>query len=128
MVNSILRQRLEAPGLRAVLPLLLSLLTLVSLARVGHADTDPRYRAIKDLGALNGVALQCRYIDQVRRMKQAVVANAPKERSFGLAFDESTNRAFLAFTAEQAACPSGESFARQVGHQIDEVEAVFAVE
>ena len=35
---------------------------------------------------------------------------------------------FLAFIAEQAACPGAEVFARKVGHQIDEVEAVFAVE
>ena len=58
---------------------------------------DPRHQAVKDLGTLNGVALQCRYLDEVRRMKQAVVANAPKQRSFGLAFDEATNQSFLAF-------------------------------
>lgn len=90
------------------------------------ADQDPRYAAVADLGALNGVALQCKYIDQVRRMKGAVVIHAPKERSFGLAFDQATNDAFLAFARNGEACPTHEGLARQVGHQIDRLAEVFA--
>ena len=90
------------------------------------AADDPRYAAVKGLGELNGVALQCRYIDQVRRMKSAVVANAPKERSFGLAFDEATNEAFLAFIRDGESCPAQATLERQVGHQIDTMRAAFA--
>lgn len=99
------------------------LLSLPSLAFT--ADEDPRYAAVKGLGGLNGVALQCKYIDQVRRMKSAVVANAPKERSFGLAFDEATNEAFLAFIRDGKTCPTHATLERQVGHQIDTMRAAF---
>ena len=98
---------------------------LVLSAGVTAAE-DARYRVIRELGELNGIALQCRYIDQVRRMKAAVVLNAPKERSFGLAFDEATNRSFLAFIEEKAVCPHPETFERQVGHQVDALRAAFS--
>jgi hypothetical protein len=92
-----------------------------------HAQSDdPRYRAIGELGTLNGIALQCRYIDQVRRLKSAVVAYAPKERSFGLAFDEATNDAFLRFMREKDVCPAKESFTRLVGHRIDDLKSAFS--
>ncbi len=97
----------------------------LSVPAIG-ADQDPRYLAVQQLGALNGVALQCKYLDQVRRMKAAVVAHAPKERSFGLAFDEATNDAFLAFIKDNASCPTHDALERQVGHQIDAVAAAFA--
>ncbi len=93
---------------------------------VSATDQDPRYAAVQGLGELNGVALQCKYIDQVRRMKSAVVANAPKERSFGLAFDQATNEAFLAFIRDGEACPAHATLERRVGHQIDALRAAFS--
>ncbi len=90
------------------------------------SDEDPRYAAVKGLGELNGVALQCKYVDQVRRMKSAVVANAPKERSFGLAFDQATNDAFLAFISNGEGCPTHATLERRVGHQIDAMREAFA--
>ena len=102
---------------------------LASLGVTAVADeSDPRYEAVRGLGALNGVALQCKYIDQVRRMKAAVVASAPKERSFGLAFDEATNDAFLAFIRDGASCPTQATLARRVGHQIDAMRSAFAAD
>lgn len=101
---------------------------MLFVALIGHAaaeSMDPRYQAIRDLGALNGVALQCRHIGEVRRMKAAVVAHAPKERSFGLAFDEATNEAFLAFIRERASCPGPEQMALRVGHAIDALAVAF---
>ena len=97
----------------------------LGLAPVVSADDDPRYQAVAELGELNGIALQCKYLDQVRRMKAAVVANAPKERSFGLAFDQATNEAFLAFVRNGDACPRHNDFERRVGHQIDRTAKVF---
>ncbi len=99
---------------------------LLLFSAAATAAEDPRYQAIKELGRLNGIALQCSYIDQVRRMKAAVVLNAPKERSFGLAFDEATNRSFLDFIEKQTVCPHPEAFERLVGHQVDAVQAVFS--
>ena len=88
-------------------------------------EPDPRYAAVSGLGSLNGVALQCKYLDQVRRMKAAVVAHAPKERSFGLAFDQATNDAFLAFIRDDDACPPHDGLARQVGDAIDRMQEAF---
>lgn len=98
---------------------------LLALAATAGGAADARYTAVQALGELNGVALQCRYIDQVRRMKAAVVAYAPKERSFGLAFDEATNDAFLAFARRGDACPAADGFTRQVGHRIDALRDAF---
>ena len=96
------------------------------ISAVAVSDEDPRYQAVTGLGELNGVALQCKYLDQVRRMKAAVVASAPKERSYGLAFDQATNDAFLAFIRNQEACPSHDRLERLVGHQIDSMATAFA--
>ena len=101
-------------------------LALLPSSAVFAAGEDPRYTAVKGLGELNGIALQCKYIDQVRRMKAAVVANAPKERSFGLAFDQATNEAFLAFIRNGDACPTHATLERRVGHQVDTMRAAFA--
>ena len=98
----------------------------LGLAAAVWADDDPRYRAVAALGELNGVALQCKYLDQVRRMKAAVVAHAPKERSFGLAFDQATNDAFLAFVRDRESCPTHGGLERRVGHRIDALRAAFA--
>ena len=91
-------------------------------------DRDRRYTAIDALGEMNGVALQCKYLDEMRRMKAAVVRNAPKERSFGLAFDEATNRAFLRFIEQQQSCPHPEDFTARVEQRIDALRAVFAAD
>jgi hypothetical protein len=95
-------------------------------ATFASAAEDPRYAAVAALGELNGVALQCKYLDQVRRMKAAVVAHAPKERSFGLAFDEATNKAFLAFARTAASCPAHAVFETAVGERIATMQEVFA--
>jgi len=106
-------------------PMVAVLVTLALASTVGAADQDPRYAAVAALGELNGVALQCKYLDQVRRMKAAVVMHAPKERSFGLAFDEATNEAFLAFARQGGACPVHDEMERQVGHRIDRMAEAF---
>jgi hypothetical protein len=100
---------------------------VLSVSAIAAGEEDPRYAAVKGLGQLNGVALQCKYIDQVRRMKAAVVASAPKDRSFGLAFDTATNEAFLAFIQDDAACPAHAELERRIGHQIDAMRAAFSV-
>ncbi|MCB1792805.1 MAG: hypothetical protein KDJ27_01135 [Gammaproteobacteria bacterium] len=91
-------------------------------------DTDAQYAAVATLGESNGIALQCKYLDLVREMKQAVVAHAPKERSFGMAFDDATNRAFLAFAHENATCPTHATLAQQVGERIEGVARAFAAQ
>ncbi len=101
---------------------------LVSLIGCGSlfADTDARYDAVKSLGRLNGIALQCKYIEQVSRMKEAVVATVPKERSFGLAFDQAANDSFLAFIREQSPCPGPAGFEKEVGERIELMQQIFS--
>ena len=90
------------------------------------ADAQATYDAIKHLGTLNGVALQCKYLDEVNRLKEAVVANAPKERSYGLAFDQATNDSFLAFLSGRKTCPGKTGFSDTVDAAIAETEQVFS--
>lgn len=107
-----------------ITPFVLAPLFAVSSV-VADADTDARYDAVKALGRLNGIALQCRYIDQVSRMKQAVVATVPKERSFGLAFDQAANDSFLAFIQQQSLCPGPAGFDKDVSQQIELLQQIF---
>ena len=98
---------------------------IVSSPVIADADTDARYEAVKALGSLNGIALQCKYLDQVSRMKQAVVSNVPKERSFGLAFDQAANDSFLEFIRERSACPGPAGFENDVSQQIELLQQTF---
>lgn len=102
-----------------------ALLAMLFFSTTVWSDDESRYEAVSGLGALNGIALQCKYLDQVRRMKAAVVAYAPKERSFGLAFDQATNEAFLAFARRGEVCPAHVSFEQQVGQQVDRMAQMF---
>ncbi len=108
-------------------PRLWPILILLSFSTPVAADMlADQHQAVKDLGRLNGVALHCKYLDQVRAMKAAVVANAPKQRSFGLAFDEGTNEAYLEQIQQRAPCPGKTAFARRVESATQQLEQAFA--
>ena len=91
-----------------------------------NAVSDIQYNSIKRMGELNGVALQCRYFHETRRMKKALTATLPKRRQLGQAFDESTNDSFMAFIETNATCPDEAEFARQVDTGIQELDAAFS--
>lgn len=90
------------------------------------ADTQARYDAVRSLGSLNGVALQCKYLDQVARMKKAIVESVPKERSYGLAFEEATNNSFLGFIRERRSCPGPAGFEQAVAERIQQMQQLFS--
>ena len=90
------------------------------------AASDAGHAAIRELGSLNGVALACRFVDEVSRMKAAVVDSAPKLRSYGLAFDDATNAAFLSFIERGDPCPARNRFSEQVDAAIEGVTRAFA--
>lgn len=105
-----------------------SIATFLALSLCGTnaaADTQAQYDAVEALGTLNGIALQCKHLDEMRRMKEAMVANAPKERSFGLAFDQATNDSFLAFLDAKSPCPSTAGFAADVDDAIATLQRAF---
>ena len=108
---------------------LISLLLL--MANIGFsvmAEEDPRYASIKQLGQLNGVALKCRYFDQVSRIKRAIVATAPKERTYGLAFDISSNDSYLALIENRSPCPGPAGFSEQIDEGIAVMKKAFSTE
>ena len=78
------------------------------------------------MGELNGIALQCRYDDQVRRIKMVLVINLPKQRALGEWFETSTNQSFMDFMAKDKTCPSAGSFALEVDKAVEQLQAAFA--
>jgi hypothetical protein len=113
--------------MRALVLLLLAAATATAGAARAQ-DLDAQRRAVSELGLLNGQALACRYLDEVRRMKEAVVAHAPQERVFGADFDKATNDGFLRFRREGGTCPAPAVFAGRVDARIEALAASFAGE
>jgi hypothetical protein len=95
-------------------------------ATVTAADVEERYEVVRALGMENGVALACGYVGETRRMKRAMVDNLPKERALGLAFEESTNAAYLAFLKAGEPCPAEVGFSGRVDAAINQLQATFA--
>lgn len=104
---------------------LLPLLTMLFWQSSANANSDGQLAAIGNLGKLNGVALQCRYLDQMRRIKQVLVLNLPKKRELGLHFEQTTNASFLAFMNEQSDCPDVSAFVSQIDDAVTELETAF---
>ncbi len=98
----------------------------VLLAQSVRAETEDQHAAITTLGELNGVALQCRYFEQMQRIKHTLVANLPKRRELGLLFEDATNRSFLAFMQRDETCPGSADFVGQVDSAVNRLETVFA--
>ena len=97
----------------------------VSAAATVSASDDARYQAVSALGELNGVALQCKISRSGAADEGGGGGSRPKERSFGLAFDQATNDSFLPLS-EAVSAVRHMSLERQVGHQIDRMAEAFA--
>lgn len=61
-----------------------------------------------------GLLCHAKYLQQTRRIKQAMVDMLPKKRYPGQLFERSTNDAFLLFVEAAAACPGEEEIARDI--------------
>ena len=83
-------------------------------APLAVAITTEQYDRNNALGRLNGVALHCGYLEEMRRMKQALIDNLPKRRELGLAFDRLTNESYLDFIKRAEDCPRESTFASEV--------------
>ena len=103
-----------------------SLTLTLGLISMAHAEPDPRHQSVEALGNLNGVALSCRYFDQVKHIKQALIQVLPKRRELGKLFDDQTNTAFRTFVNSGEACPSPAEFSDRVGKAEQELQRVFA--
>lgn len=102
-----------------------STLFLLLFSTLAAAISDTQFESVRALGKLNGIALNCGYIDETRRMKRSLVSTVPKLRVIGQAFDESTNDAFLQMVNNQSPCPSERTLSEQVDQAIYQVEQAF---
>ncbi len=84
--------------------------------------SDPQSGAVAALGELNGLALHCGAHDQVRRIKSAVIASAPRTRAAGLAFEQATERAWNGLTAAGTPCPASAELAQRVNAAVVALE------
>ena len=102
-----------------------SLFALSIASSSAFAVSDKQMDSVAKLGDLNGIALQCSYIEQVSKMKKAIVDNVPKVRAIGQTFDEQSNESFKAFVGKGEPCPPKTSFGMQVDAAIMELEVRF---
>ncbi len=109
---------------RLAIPVLLMLLVSGTL-QAGGMDSE-QLDAVKKLGELNGMALNCHYLIETRRMKKTLVLTLPKRRQYGELFDSSTNSAFLKIIENRTSCPEEGAFSEQVDAAILKLEAAFA--
>ncbi|MCB1860311.1 MAG: hypothetical protein KDI47_01100 [Gammaproteobacteria bacterium] len=89
------------------------------------AVTEAQFDTIKSLGRLNGVALQCGFLDETKRMKEMLIKTLPKRRELGLAFEEQTNDSFLKFISEGQSCPDRMEFGRNVDTAVKALQEAF---
>lgn len=92
---------------------------------VAQAATPAELAAISSMGELNGIALQCRYLKQMQRIKLSLVLHLPKQRELGDWFEQTTNNSFLDFMNKDAVCPDMGSFDQRVDSAIDGIATVF---
>ena len=91
-----------------------------------NAQNSDQLSAIRDLGTLNGIALQCNALSETQRIKRALVANLPKRRQLGELFDYETNKSFMAFIENSAECPSPQSLKQQVDEALNRLESLYS--
>ncbi len=104
-----------------------SLLLIAALGWVGQATaiSDAQYGLIQKMGQLNGVALQCGFTDEVRRMKKALIVTLPKRRQLGDAYDDETNKSFMQFIEEKRECPEQGAFVSEVDGAVEALIKAF---
>jgi protein SCO1/2 len=71
----------------------------------GQAADEAALRVVAELAQANGQALACRDTAAAQRAKAAMIELAPKTPRFATAFEDGTQRAFLAQTREPQPCP-----------------------
>lgn len=84
-----------------------------------------KLQTIRELGQLNGIALQCKYLQHTQQMKQALVSSLPKDRALGELFDSTTNKSFLGFINEGNSCPEESQFTTQVDAAISALQQAY---
>lgn len=97
----------------------------ISSALAQQAANQTQLDSITHMGKLNATALQCSYVEQMQRIKQALILNLPKKRALGDWFENSTRAEFMNFMSNNNRCGSLAVFTLQVDEAIGELEHVF---
>jgi hypothetical protein len=105
----------------SVVALLLTLLCSASANSATPAELD----AIAEMGRLNGIALQCRYVEKMQKIKMSLVLHLPRQRELGDWFERSTNQSFMDFMNRDARCPPLEMYEQQLEAAIKDIEKIF---
>ena len=104
---------------------LTALLLAGTLAGPAAAATAAQEQAIKDLGAVNAVALNCGYLEQVKHMKHAMITSVPKMRTLGMVYEDATDEAYKAFIEQDKPCPTQHQLSRRVDRAVAGVKEAF---
>lgn len=89
------------------------------------AFTTEQHQSVIRLGELNGIALQCGYTADMRRMKQALVEAVPKVSQLGELFEDTTHKSFLAMVEKKQTCPNLAPFHADVDSAIGALRQAF---
>lgn len=101
------------------------LISMLHSGQLSARPADEQLSAISRLGELNGVALHCRYIEQMQSIKRLLLLNLPRQRELGLWFEQKTNAAFMSFINNEDSCPDLEAFTQQVKEAGTQLETAF---
>ena len=95
------------------------------LSAPSQAASQSELAAISVIGQVNAVALQCRYVEEVQRIKRVLVQTLPKQRSLGVWFEQTTNDAFMEFMRQEKSCPPHDEFSSRLDQAIDGLKKVY---
>lgn len=104
---------------------ILALLSVLIWQSTAMAASDAQLLAVAEMGRLNGVALQCKYLDQAQEIKRLLVLNLPKERALGDWFEQKTSASFMGFMESKDDCPGLIQFDKVLGTAKKQLETVF---
>lgn len=104
---------------------LISLLVLMLQPVYSAPASDTQLQAIGRMGELNGIALQCRFVDQVRRIKQALIERLPKQRALGAWFEQKTDESFTNFMKRGGQCPGLLEFEKDLDQATRQLNQAF---
>ncbi|PKM45602.1 MAG: hypothetical protein CVV05_04900 [Gammaproteobacteria bacterium HGW-Gammaproteobacteria-1] len=111
---------------RRNLPVLALALCGALLTATAEAFTPTQHEAVIRLGKLNGVALQCGYTADMRRLKHALVEAVPKVSQLGELYEEATRKSFMEMVQKNLPCPQSAPYAAEVDGAISALYRVFA--
>lgn len=95
------------------------------LAFDAAAFTQAQHETVIRLGELNGIALQCGYGADMRRLKQALVNTVPKISQLGDLFEQETQKSFLRMVEQRLPCPNLAPFRGEVDAAVGALQRAY---